>query len=96
MGAVTGKTEAVEGKVGHTDFTFYISRNHFVKRHTFYISRTHFVKRPKLIKSQVSVNSRVVIYGANELPICKKPKCWPPNVKGLKNRSPLVKRKAFN
>ena len=34
------------GKVGHTDFTFYISRNHFVKRHTFYISRTHFVKRP--------------------------------------------------
>ena len=49
MGAITGKTEAkmevVTGKWAHTDFTFYISHTHFVKRHTFYISRTHFVKR---------------------------------------------------
>ena len=41
-----GKDGSGHGKVGHTDFTFYNSRTHFVKRHTFYISRTHFVKRP--------------------------------------------------
>ena len=55
-----------------------------------------FCKKARIIKSRVIVNSRVVICGANELPICKKPKCWPPNVKGLIFRSPLVKRKAFN
>ena len=45
-GSSYGKDGSGHGKVGHTDFTFYNSRTHFVKRHTFYISRTHFVKRP--------------------------------------------------
>ena len=45
-GSSYGKDGSGHGKVGHTDFTFYNSCTHFVKRHTFYNSRTHFVKRP--------------------------------------------------
>ena len=83
MGAVYGKDESGHGKVGPHRFYF------------LYFSHP-FCKKARIIKSRVIVNYRVVIYGANELPICKRPKFWPPNVKGLRNRSPLVKREAFN
>ena len=77
-------------------FYFLYFPHPFCKK-TYFLYFPHpFCKKAQLIKSRVIVNSRVVIYGANELPICKKPKFWPPNVKGLRNRSPLVKREAFN
>ena len=111
MGAVTGKTEAVTGKwateqlrerrkrsreSGPHRFYFLYFPHPFCKKTYFLYFPYPFCKKARIIKSRVIVNSRVVINKANELPICKTPQFWPPNVKGLIFRSPLVKRKAFN
>ena len=83
-------------KVGPHRFYFLYFPHPFCKKAYFLYFPHPFCKKAQIIKSQVIVNSREVIIGANELPICKNPKFWPPNVKGLRNRSPLVKREAFN
>ena len=95
-GSSYGKDGSGQRESGPHRFYFLYFPQPFCKK-TYFLYFPHpFCKKAQLIKSRVIVNSRVVIYGANELPICKKPKFWPPNVKGLIFRSPLVKRKAFN
>ena len=72
-GSSYGKDGSGRRESGPHRFYFLYFPQPFCKK-TYFLYFPHpFCKKAQLIKSRVIVNSRVVICGANELPICKKP-----------------------